>query len=188
MSALPTALLVIDMQAGSFVETPPNQDLPGVVDRVNAVAAALREAGGLVVFIQHDAPAGETFAPGEPAWQLIPELSRTAADPVVHKEACDAFYQTELEQLLRSAGIERLLISGSATDFCVDTTIRAAASLDFEVTVVEDGHLTSDREHLDAKAIVEHAHYVWRELILPGRQIEVTSAATIVQGLGAPAI
>ena len=183
VSAPPVALLIIDMQAGSFVGASPSPDLDGVVGRINAVADAVRETGGLVVFIQHDAPTGEIFAPGEPGWGIIPELSRSASDPVVHKEACDAFYQTELEALLHAAGIRQLLISGSATDFCVDTTVRAAASLDFEVTVVRDGHLTSDRDCLDAASIIEHAHYVWEELLLPGRRIEVLPAAAIIQRL-----
>ena len=139
VSAPPVALLIIDMQAGSFVGASPSPDLDGVVGCINAVADAVRKTGGLVVFIQHDALAGEIFAPGEPGWAIIPELSRSASDPVVHKEACDAFYQTELEALLHAAGIRQLLISGSATDFCVDTTVRAAASLDFGVTVVRDG-------------------------------------------------
>lgn len=177
------ALLVIDMQAGSFVETPAPK-LEHVVERINALGDAVRSSGGFVVFIQHDAPPGEVFSPGAPGWELIPELHRTAEDPLIHKQACDAFYETGLQELLDQHGVERLLVSGEATDFCVDTTVRAAASRDFAVTVVRDGHLTNDREHLDAASIVAHHEHVWENLLLPRSRVQVVSAANLIESLG----
>ena len=61
----------------------------------------------------------------------------------------------------------RLIITGCATDFCVDTTIRAAASRNFEVVVVEDGHTTADRPHVDALSVMRHHNWVWENLIHP---------------------
>ncbi len=115
---------------------------------------------------------------------LLPELSRGEEDPLVHKQACDAFYETGLQQLLERHGVaRRLFVSGSATDFCVDTTVRAAASRDFEVTVVRDGHITADREHLDAASIVEHHHHIWENLLLPRSRVEVVPAAELIDRL-----
>ena len=56
---------------------------------------------------------------------------------------------------------DRLVIGGYASDYCVDTTLRAAASRGLAVTVVADGHTTSDRAHLDAAAIVRHHAAIW---------------------------
>ena len=125
-----TGLLVIDMQAGLFVPESPRHDTDGVVDRINDLARAVRRTGGVVVFVQHDGPTGDPFEPGADGWRLLPSLDRGAGDVVVHKTACDAFYGTELAEVLDQRGTTQLIVTGCATDFCVDTTIRAAASRD----------------------------------------------------------
>jgi len=180
-----TALLVIDMQAGLFTPETPRHDAEGVVVRINAVAAAVRASSGIVVFIQHDGPAGDTFEPGTSGWQLLPSLARTPADAIVHKTACDSFYDTDLEAVLARQNVRRLLVTGCATDFCVDTTVRAATSRDYQVVVVEDGHTTADRPHVDAASLIRHHNWLWQNLIHPKLQIEVVPADALVFRLDA---
>jgi nicotinamidase-related amidase len=177
------ALLVIDMQAGLFTPETPRYDAEGVVKRINGVARAVRLSGGVVVFIQHDGPPGDTFEPGAPGWELLPSLERRAEDPVVHKTACDSFYETDLELVLTQRRLRRLLIAGCATDFCVDTTVRAAMSHEYDVAVVADGHTTADRPHVDAASLIRHHNWLWRELIHPKVQVEVVGAADMIAGL-----
>jgi nicotinamidase-related amidase len=179
------ALLVIDMQVGLFGEESPRHDAEGVVDRINALARAVRQAGGLVVFIQHDGPRGDTFEPGTDGWQLLPSLERLAGDPVVHKRACDAFYETDLSKLLQEHDARQLIVTGCATDFCVDTTVRAAASRDYELIVVEDGHTTADRPHVDAVSVMRHHNWVWQNLIHPKRRIDVLPTTGVISRLEA---
>lgn len=166
-------LVVIDMQVGTFSAPTPQHDADGVIARINRLATAIRRKGGKVIYVQHDGAAGNTYEPGTPGWDLIPELERENNDPVVNKRACDAFYETRLKELLDEIETTRLVIAGSASDFCVDTTIRAAASHDFEVTVVKDGHTTCNRPHLDAARIIEHHNRIWQDLTLPRSRIEV---------------
>lgn len=174
------ALLVIDMQVGLFGPDTPRYDAVGVVARINTLAGAVREAGGVVVFVQHDGPPGDTFEPGREGWRLLPSLDQRPGDPVVHKRACDAFYETDLDETLRKREATRLLVTGCATDFCVDTTIRAAASRDYEVVVVEDGHTTADRPHVDALSVMRHHNWVWENLIHPRRPIRVIPARDLI--------
>jgi hypothetical protein len=75
-----TALLVIDMQVGLFTTETPRFDADGVVGRINALARAVHESDGIVIFIQHDGPAGDAFEPGTSGWQLLPSLERDPAD------------------------------------------------------------------------------------------------------------
>lgn len=171
------------MQQGMFRTPGERYDTDGVVARINALAGATRSAGGLVVFVQHDGPEGDAFEPGAPGWELLPSLDRRPGDPVVHKTACDAFYRTELASVLEAGGRPPLLVTGCATDFCVDTTVRAAASHDFDLVVVSDGHTTADRPHLDAPSIIEHHNATWRGLIVPGRQVRVRPAAELLREL-----
>lgn len=174
------ALLVIDMQVGSFVEPMPRHDAEGVVQRINALAEAVRASGGAVIFIQHDGPAGTPFEPGSDGWRLLPTLRREADDIVVHKRACDAFCETDLASVFAERALTRAIVSGCATDFCVDTTVRAALSLDYDVTVVEDGHTTADRPHADAATLIRHHNWVWENLIHPRRSVRVVPAERIV--------
>jgi nicotinamidase-related amidase len=176
-------LLIVDMQVGLFEGHPPRHDADGVVQRINAVARAVRAAGGGVVFIQHDDPRGGVLEPETAGWKILPVLERTHKDPVVRKRACDSFYETGLQDLLEKHGARQLIVTGCATDFCVDTTVRAAASRDYEVVVVADGHTTKDRPHLDAVSIIRHHNWMWENLILPTSQVKVLPAASIVSDL-----
>ncbi len=177
------ALLVVDMQAALFTEDTPRFDAEGVVLRINELARGVRDSGGTVIFIQHEGPKGDPFEAGSPGWEILEHLERETEDPAVGKTACDAFYKTELDDLLNQLGIQTLLITGCATDFCVDTTVRAAASRDYRVAVASDGHTTADRPHLDARTIIEHHNHTWKNLILPGNPVDVRPAALLLKEL-----
>jgi nicotinamidase-related amidase len=170
------ALLTIDMQVGCFAGEPPRRDAAGTLGRINALAAAIRPRGR-VVHVQH-ADDGD-FAPGSPGWAFVPGLDRAAGDPVVAKAACDAFLETRLADELD--GVDELVITGCATDFCVDTTVRAAAARGYQVIVPTDAHTTRDRPYLDAATIIAHHHAMWSDLLLPrGRRIRLASTAAIL--------
>ena len=172
------ALIVIDMQVGLFTDQGPRFDETGVVQRTNELAEAMRAAGGIVVFVQHDGPPGTLFAPGTPGWAILPSLEQHEGDLVVHKRTNDAFHETGLQSVLEKNAVAELVVTGCATEFCVDSTIRAAVSRNFEVTIVSDGHTTADRPHLKAEQIIEHHNYVWSELITR-RRVNVTPASEI---------
>ncbi|MDD5219355.1 MAG: cysteine hydrolase family protein [Candidatus Bipolaricaulis sp.] len=176
------ALLVIDMQTGLFAGAV-RYDADGVVRRINDLARAVRGKGGAVVFVQHNGDKDSDLAPQSPGWQILPALDRRPTDPVVQKTACDSFYRSELERILRERKIAKLLVTGCATEFCVDTTIRSAASKDYDVIVVADGHTTADRPHLSAEKIIEHHNRVWANLILPEHPVGVVAAETLLTTL-----
>jgi len=175
------ALLVVDMQNGCFTEQKPRLDRPGVVQRINALARTLRTAGP-VIWIQHTDPT-EGFSRGEEAWKLLPELEAAPYDLHVEKEGCDSFLETALDGLLRERGVDELVICGCATDFCVDTTVRSAASHGYRVIVASDAHTTADRPHADAETVIRHHNYVWSEFLLPrGQKIRVMPSSGILAG------
>jgi len=180
-----TGLLVIDMQVGLFEGEPPCHDADGVVERINTLACAVRAKGGGVFFIQHEND--KSYAPGARLWQLLPTLDHQPEDVYVGKTACDCFYRSDLEKVLRERGIDRLLVTGCATELCVDTTIRVAASKDYEIAVASDGHTTKDRPCLKAEAIIAHHNWVWSILLIPGRPVKVvpTSGALSTLALSA---
>ncbi|HEH9428841.1 TPA: cysteine hydrolase [Aeromonas sobria] len=163
-------LLIIDVQQGVLKTTHHQQ--AQVLANINQAAAHIRQQHGRVIYIQHDDQPGGELTPGTPEWQLHPALQPAKGDSRVRKEACDSFLDTELTFLLAEQSVDRLIICGCNTDFCVDTTVRSAATHGFEVLVLSDGHSTADRPHLSAALIVEHHHWMWRHLSLPeGRRV-----------------
>ncbi len=166
------ALIIIDMQVACFAGTTPRHDAEGTVKRINALSAAMR-GSSLILYVQHTDPA-EGFERGTEGWQLLPSLMVAEGDEKMEKTACDSFLETSLKAMLEVRGIRSLVIVGCATDFCVNTTVLAAASHGFDVTVISDAHTTRDRPHVDAASLINHYNYVWADLLLPkGRKIQV---------------
>jgi nicotinamidase-related amidase len=175
------ALLVIDMQVGLFEGNPPWYDADGVVRRVNEIARTTRAIGGAVIFIQHEDEG--SLKRGTRGWEILPSLERKESDLLVQKQACDSFYETNLADVLEKHGVRQLIVTGCATDFCVDTTVRSAASRNYEVVVVKDGHTTKDRPHLNAKSIIDHHNFMWEGLILPRSEVKVLPASKVIDWL-----
>ena len=160
------AMLIVDMQVG-LRNGEPKHDLPGVIDRINRLAANVRAQSGLVIFIQHCGGTGDDFEPQTPGWELLPELVRDPADVIVQKSMNDPFAGAELQARLGGIALDRVLVTGWATDLCVDATVRSAVSNHHNVVVVTDAHTLSDRPHLDAISVRRHHHWVWSNLISP---------------------
>jgi nicotinamidase-related amidase len=156
------ALIVVDMQVG-LLNGEPKHDLRGVIERINRLAAS--EQSGTVIFVQHCGGKGDDFEPETPGWALLPELHREPTDIVVRKTLNDPFAGTDLSARLQAIAPERVLITGWATDLCVDATVRSAVSNHHNVVVVTDAHTLNDRPHLDAASVIRHHNWVWSNLI-----------------------
>lgn len=182
-----TAVLVIEVQKGLFCTEPAPFEARALVARINMITAQARRAGAPVIFIQHDGePGGEDVVPFTEGWKLHPDLEGRSGDLVIRKTTCDAFYSTTLEAELRSRGITTLLLTGYATDFCVDATLRSAASKDFKIIVVADAHTTSDNPVLKAEVVRQHHNWAWANAItkqgvtvLKTEEVSFSTGATV---------
>jgi nicotinamidase-related amidase len=150
------ALLVIDVQMFGFGEDSPVYAGEPLIARINDLIARAREAGVLVIYVQHCGTEGEIGEPGSPAWEIHPAIAPVEGEAVVQKRHPDAFQETTLRELLELRGIRRLVLTGMQTEYCVDTTCRRAYSLGYDVTLVSDAHTTWDTEHLTAPQIIAH--------------------------------
>ncbi|MCE7072266.1 cysteine hydrolase [Dyadobacter sp. CY327] len=176
-------LLIIDMQNGSFTADSRRYDPEGVVARINALAAAFRKNGLPVIFIQHDGTKLDEYIPNTHDWQLLADLNVEKQDLILAKEAHDAFYNTELETKLNEMNVGELVITGSATDFCVESTVQVALSKDYVITVVEDGHTTGDKPHLSAEQIITHYNFIWGNMIPTEGRIELKKSEAVIASL-----
>ncbi len=155
-------MLVIDVQVGLFDAKPPPFEAREVILRINVVTNRARSANIPVILVQHDGPHdGNWLRPFAPDWQLHPDLKKESTDICLRKTTGDAFYGTDLERQLRSKGIRSLVLTGYATEFCVDATLRNAVSKEFETFVVSDAHTTNDAPMVKGSLIREFFNWVW---------------------------
>ncbi|KZL00843.1 Isochorismatase family protein YecD [Pseudovibrio sp. Ad5] len=150
-----TALIIIDVQKYLFDVEPHPFERDETIARINRLSAKAREADVPVIVVQHER-ANHQLAYGTDGWELPEDLVVTDSDLKVRKTAPDSFYKTNLKELLDERGITDLTICGFASEFCVDTTFRRAASLGFNLRLVNDAHTTHDKEHATGQQIREH--------------------------------
>jgi ureidoacrylate peracid hydrolase len=169
-----TAHIVVDLQngfmrEGAAVEVPMAR---AIVPAVNSITRALRAAGGTVVYLRytHDAdepqnwsawygemlsgPVSdelkEVFTPGHPDFELWPTLDVQPSDWIVNKTRFSAFVPgtCDLDGMLKAKGIDTLIITGTLTNCCCESTARDANQRNYRVVFVTDGNAThTDWEH-----------------------------------------
>ena len=161
-----TALAVVDMQTAFLKPEWPTSlaSARAIVPAINRLAAAVRAAGGTVLWIVStygpDAgdrwpvlfdhvmgpAAGDFFrtvlSEGHEGHAVWPLLERRPEDPLVAKNRFSGFCGSagRLERLLRERGLDTLLIAGTVTNVCCESTAREAAFLDFKTIMVSDAN------------------------------------------------
>jgi nicotinamidase-related amidase len=169
LDARRTALLVVDLQnaymaPGFFAEVAAARD---VVPAVNAASRLVRTRGGLVVWVMTSSrgadrswtavhrhlltPAASErrmleLSEGHQGYELWPELEVGPADAKIIKTRYSAFIQgaSGLADLLRGRGIDTVVIAGTATNVCCESTARDAMMLDFKTIMLADANAAKD--------------------------------------------
>ena len=162
------------MQEGILAEVPDADELTA---RVAGLADRTRAAGRPVFVVQHQSA---DLVPGEPPWRLAESVAAGEGDVVVAKRNADSFIGTDLDERLRELGISHVIVTGLTTEFCVDSTCRAALSRGYDLTLVEDGHSTTvppPDSPLTAETIVTHYNQVLSCAEYPDRGVRVIPAA-----------
>jgi ureidoacrylate peracid hydrolase len=179
-----TALLVVDMQNAFLMDgvghniVAPARD---IVPNINRLASALRDHGGTVVWIQatasdkavadwsvfHD----QMMTPearerrikstwrGSEGHKLWSELDVKAGDPIVEKIHYSAFIQgsSDIEPMLRGRGIDTVLVTGTVTGVCCESTARDAMMRNFRTVMIADANASrTDAEHNAALVAFYH--------------------------------
>ena len=153
------------LEPGGFGETLGNNVslLKAAVPPLQTLLAAARNAGMLIIHTREghrpdlsDAPRhkvergepsmrigapgpmGRILIRGEPGHDIIPELYPAPGEPVIDKPGKGAFYQTDLELMLKNREIDTLFVCGVTTEVCVNTTVREANDRGFRCIVLSD--------------------------------------------------
>lgn len=149
------ALLVIDVQQELVDGNNENKSVHNketLLNHINLVIDKAQESNALVVFVRDTDVAG-----GEgPGFQIHPKIKVPADAKIFNKAATNSFYGTPLLSYLKENEIGHLVIMGCATEYCIDTAVRTATVNQFDVTLVGDGHSTTDSSILSAEQIISH--------------------------------
>jgi ureidoacrylate peracid hydrolase len=169
-----TALVVVDLQNGFMAPGQP-AEMPvarAIVPNVNRLADAAREAGGTVIWLKHtyDQETAQTwsiwrtsfissdwgrrmeeaFTPGNFGHEIYAALKMAPDDMVVFKRRFSALVQgsSGLDQILRQKGMDTLVIVGTATNVCCESTLRDGMMMNYKCIMVSDANATrTDEEH-----------------------------------------
>ncbi len=164
-----TALVVIDLQnafmlPGMPVEVPTARE---IVPNVNRLATATRAAGGKVVWVkmclEGQSEAWRVFFDGDPrratlseltpgarGFELYDDLEVLPEDAILVKKRYSAFIQgsSDIDRYLRDAGIDTVIITGTLTNVCCESSARDAMMLNYQLVFVADANAAlSDGEH-----------------------------------------
>lgn len=136
------ALLVVDVQRG-FVSGPEAVPAaPALLQTLDGLLAAAREAGALVVHLQNDGPPGRPDEPRTPGWELA--IPPRDGEPVMRKTEDDPFRETDLATVLADRDVTRVVVCGVLSEFCVSAAARGALDRGLAVVLPHDAHATYD--------------------------------------------
>jgi ureidoacrylate peracid hydrolase len=169
-----TALVVVDMQNAFMLPGVAHSLVPmaqEIVPNINRLAQAVRDTGGAVVWIQtastdettkswsvyydiskpeQNRKRAEALAPGSKGYELWETLEARKDDIFVEKKRFSAFIQgsSDLAEVLRERKLDTLLITGTVTGVCCESTARDAMMLNFKTIMVTDGNAAvTDEDH-----------------------------------------
>jgi len=180
-----TALLVVDMQNGFMMEEVGHSVCPmarAIVPNINRIAESVRRTGGTVVWIQNaatdetlidwsirvemDGPERtlkrlESLTPGAKGYQLWSELNSKPGDLYVQKTRFSAFIQgsSDLEAQLRARSIDTVIVTGTVTNICCESTARDAMMRNFRTIMVTDANAAMSDELHNASLVAFYLRF-----------------------------
>lgn len=163
-----TALVLVDLQMDYFAG--------GRNELVQADSAVARAQEALSLFREKQLPVvhiqcilleenAEFFLPDTDGIRIHERVQPQSGEKVIVKHTPDSFFRTELQQHLESIQASRLVIGGMMSHICIDSTVRSANRLGYEVVLLGDACATKD--------------LVWKDTLIPAQTVQDTFMASL---------
>jgi len=149
-----TALLVIDIQQALVDDHPANEEpfLRQVAELIGAAHASGKE----VIYVRHDGGVGDPLEQATPGWELFSSLLPTGMERIFDKKYSSAFKETGLREYLTGRGIEQLVICGMQTEYCIDSSVKAAFEHNFSVLIPSGATTTYTNPFLTGERLIAY--------------------------------
>ncbi len=176
-------LLLVDVQQG-IDQIANGRNNPAAEDNIAALLSAWRANNRHVVHVRHSSQeSGSPLRPDTPGFAYKKCAVPVAGEMQVTKSVNSAFIGTDLQQYLNDQSVSSLVIVGLTTDHCVSTTVRMAANLGFEVTLVADATATFPRQGPDGKHHSAETMHSINLASLNGEFCRVLTTADVLSGV-----
>lgn len=177
------ALMIIDVQqAIDDTQYWGERNNPDMEERLADLLACWRGGNGHVVHVRHFSRTPRSpYRSGQPGADFKACVMPRQGERVVTKHVNSAFVGTDLESWLRRHGVTRLVVAGVATAHSVSTTVRHAACLDFDVSVVNDACATFAVEDRHGQRWSADEVHRLNLALLDGEYAEIASTLEVVR-------
>lgn len=156
-----SALLVIDMQNGLFNSQSKPHNAQLVLSNIVSLIEYCHLNDRPIIFIRHVGEKGTALDPNGANTQLITDLPfNPHKDTVIEKMYPSSFKNTVLKEVLEKLDVDEIIITGMKTEYCIDTTVRAASENGYKVILISDAHTTTDSVALNALQVIDHHNQV----------------------------
>lgn len=186
MAELPlrAALIIIDVQEGIDDPLHGRRNNPDAEEKMARLLAAWRETGRPVIHVQHLSTRQDSPLRPDLSGVRIKEAVRPRdGELLIQKHVNSAFIATDLEQRLRTQGMDTLVIVGLTTDHCVSATARMAGDLGFRAYVVSDATATFGRTAPDGRAYTAEEVHAVSLATLQGEFATIVDTDTVLREL-----
>lgn len=159
-----TVLLVVDVQQALIDASPVRED--EFLINLKMLIDAAHAGGTEVVYVRHDSGPDDVLEAGTDGWQLHRSLKPRTNEHVFDKKVNSAFNKTGLHEYLQGNNVNRIVLCGMQTEYCIDTTCKVAFELGYDVIIPSGGTTTFTNPFLTGDKLINfYERMIWNEAL-----------------------
>lgn len=153
-----TALLIIDVQEALMAAKPYGAE--NFIKLLEEDLSKARRLGMPIIYVRH---LNSDLQKGSEGWQIDSRIAPLEDEVIIEKTYNSAFRETVLKAYLDEKGIDKLIITGMQTNYCIDTTVKVAFEFGYKVAIIEGGTTTVDAPDISADVLIEYYENLWAD-------------------------
>lgn len=158
------ALLIIDMQNGVCKHNDIHiENLDKCISLINSRITTYQSYNKPIIFIQHN---DETLVKETHDWKVISDITQKKSDIYIQKTHANSFFKTNLEKTLTDLNINSIELCGAQTEYCVDSTIKMAHGMGYNLQMYKGVTTTFDNDYMSAQDTINFYESIWKNRFL----------------------